>query len=463
MADVPITLVSHSRGKDDSIRVKEWPEGRPATLFNDAHAVAEWLAQYVRSGEADDAPRLFLLSSASRESLDLLEGLYKTYVEDGKTPPDQVPHTPASRRGHERNRAYVLVGPRQMMQISPAMDSSPPSRILWAFTSQGAQWAGMGVELLDSNDVFRQAIRRLDASRTSLPSPPASTIEADLRDPTISNRLFKVPQFRLTVAVQIALVQVLRSWNLAPDMVMGISSGETAAGYACGALSAEAAIAITYSLAISGLTEKDEQKTGRFAVLSLGPQQVTPYLEPGVFLAAKFSPFEVALSGVADKVEKVLDNIRAQQPDVLITTYPSGLAWHSCHEDFAKHMPAFEEATQPLIQAAEPTVPFFSTVTGGRLEGSGFLVPSYWRANFEGTIHLHSGFRAAIGDRLDRVLVIEIGPHTSHKRPIRQIADELGLDLVYLHTLERDVSCRQNLLRLSGQLFQHKIAIPGVD
>lgn len=124
------------------------------------------------------------------------------------------------------------------------------------------------------------------------------------------------------------------------------------------------------------------------------------------------------------------------------------------------------EAIQSLGQAAEPTepaIPFFSTVTGRRLEGSASLGASYWRANLEGIIEFGRCFQAAIGDRRDRVLVIEIGPHPIFKRYVEYWTEEMGLDLVYLHTLERDVSCRQSLLRLSGQLFQHKIQAQGVE
>ncbi|KAF4582096.1 polyketide synthase [Ophiocordyceps camponoti-floridani] len=480
MADVPISQVSD----DDSVRVEEWPEGRPPIMLKNGHAVAEWLAQFVRSGEADDEPRLFLLSSASRESLDRLEDLYKTCLEAEKTYPAQVPHTPASRGSHESNRAYALAGPRRMMQISPAMDSSPPSRIMWAFTCQGAQWPGMGVELVESNAVFGQAIRRMDDFLASLPSPPASTIEADLRDPAFLIRHIQTVFFRLTVAVQIALVQVLRSWNLAPDLVFGCSTGEIAAAYASGALSAEAAIAIAYFIALTAPGDEDEKRALLFAVLGLGQQRLIPYLKPGVFLTGDASPSHSMLCGDADQVQSVFDNIREQQPLVPLHLFRTNSAWHTGessspllkdgrvltdapgHEDLVKHMLALQEAIQSLGQAAEPTepaIPFFSTVTGRRLEGSASLGASYWRANLEGIIEFGRCFQAAIGDRRDRVLVIEIGPHPFFKRYVGYWTEELGLDLVYLHTLERDVSCRQSLLRLSGQLFQHKIQAQGVE
>lgn len=266
--------------------------------------------------------------------------------------------------------------------------------------------------------------------------------------------------------MQIALVQVLRSWNLAPDLVFGCSTGEIAAAYASGALSAEAAIAIAYFIALTAPGDEDEKRALLFAVLGLGQQHLIPYLKPGVFLAGDVSPFHSMFCGDADQVESVFDNIREQQPLVPLHLFRTDSAWHTGHEDLAKHMLALQEAIQSLGQAAEPTepaIPFFSTVTGRRLEGSASLGASYWRANLEGIIEFGRCFQAAIGDRRDRVLVIEIGPHPIFKRYVEYWTEEMGLDLVYLHTLERDVSCRQSLLRLSGQLFQHKIQAQGVE
>ena len=50
----------------------------------------------------------------------------------------------------------------------------------------------------------------------------------------------------LSLAVQIALTDVLASWGVLPDGVVGHSGGETAAAYACGALTAKEAITVAY-------------------------------------------------------------------------------------------------------------------------------------------------------------------------------------------------------------------------
>lgn len=51
-------------------------------------------------------------------------------------------------------------------------------------------------------------------------------------------------------ALQIALVDLLASWNIHPAAVAGHSSGEIGAAYACGSLSAEDAIVSAYYLSL---------------------------------------------------------------------------------------------------------------------------------------------------------------------------------------------------------------------
>lgn len=56
------------------------------------------------------------------------------------------------------------------------------------------------------------------------------------------------PEFSqpLCTALQIALVELLATLNIFPDVVVGHSSGEVAAAYAVGALSLRAACTVAY-------------------------------------------------------------------------------------------------------------------------------------------------------------------------------------------------------------------------
>lgn len=122
--------------------------------------------------------------------------------------------------------------------------------------------------------------------------------------------------------------------------------------------------------------------------------------------------------------------------------------------------PLYEEQLKPVVHSAEPTIPFYSSVTGDRLTGKGKLGASYWRANMENTVLFNPALRSALRDHPDKLVLIEVGPHPALEGPTRQILRDLARsDDVYIGILIRGTSCDNSLLQLAGKLYQHSIAI----
>jgi acyl transferase domain-containing protein len=109
------------------------------------------------------------------------------------------------------------------------------------FTGQGAQWFGMGRELITMSTCFKNSIMESDRSLRSI-GCDWSLLE-ELSKPSSESR---VGQSEIsqpsTTAIQIALVDLLASFGIIPSCVVGHSSGEIAGAYAAGALSLDAAI-----------------------------------------------------------------------------------------------------------------------------------------------------------------------------------------------------------------------------
>lgn len=107
--------------------------------------------------------------------------------------------------------------------------SSEP-RIGFIFTGQGAQWAGMGVELLQAYRVFRDSVARSAALLSSFGCQWDPVTE--LQRPKDKSRL-KSPEISqpICTVLQVGLVDLLRSWGVTPSKVVGHSSGEIAAAY----------------------------------------------------------------------------------------------------------------------------------------------------------------------------------------------------------------------------------------
>jgi hybrid polyketide synthase / nonribosomal peptide synthetase ACE1 len=104
--------------------------------------------------------------------------------------------------------------------------SSP--RILGVFTGQGAQWPRMGAKLIQSSPFMVKRLDELDEALASLPENVRPTWElrgemlADLATSRVSEAAVSQP---LCTAVQILLVDLLKSADVKLDAVVGHSSG----------------------------------------------------------------------------------------------------------------------------------------------------------------------------------------------------------------------------------------------
>ena len=130
----------------------------------------------------------------------------------------------------------------------------------------------------------------------------------------------------LCTALQVGLVNLLKSWNIKPYCVVGHSSGEIAAAYATNAINSAEAILIAY---YRGLITKAQHRAGAMAAIGLGREDVTPYLIRGVVIACENSPESVTLSGDVDKLDEVMAKIKLQKPDALNRKLRVSKAYHS--------------------------------------------------------------------------------------------------------------------------------------
>ena len=107
---------------------------------------------------------------------------------------------------------------------------------------------------------------------------------------------------------------------------MGHSSGELAAAYAAGALSANNAIVAAF---YRGQVCKTAKKTGGMAAVGLGKEDVRPYLASGVRIACENSGSSVTLSGDLKVLENVMSKIKEARPDTLVRKLQVEMAYHS--------------------------------------------------------------------------------------------------------------------------------------
>lgn len=126
--------------------------------------------------------------------------------------------------------------------------------------------------------------------------------------------------------MQIGLVDLLRDFGVVPDSVVGHSSGEIAAAYSTGAVTAEDAIKIAY---YRGRISKFARKDGAMLAVGLGPKAVAPYLVDGAVIACENSSTSVTVSGDEVAVDEVAAKVRELHHDVLVRRLRVQQAYHS--------------------------------------------------------------------------------------------------------------------------------------
>ncbi|KAK4452526.1 putative polyketide synthase [Podospora aff. communis PSN243] len=341
-------------------------------------------------------------------------------------------------------------------------DKKPIQTVGFIFTGQGAQWARMGAELIEQCPRFLQSIRNLDAALEELHDAPNWSIEDVLLEPAENSRIgdaeFSQP---LCTAIQVALVQVLEHWGIRPTVTVGHSSGEIAAAYAAGLISAGDAIAAAY---YRGKVTKDITTNGAMLAVGLGAEAVTHFTARHggkVVIACHNSPSSVTLSGDADVIEQV--RVELENAKIFARTVKTnGKAYHS------HHMAPVAEKYEKLIRAAKERWTFdelprpssakmVSSVTNAVLPDTTVLDHSYWSANLRNPVLFNQAVQTILAspEFSDLDLFVEIGPHSAMSGPFKQIKGALGSQskVDYLPTLLRGKDSAVQLLSFAGEMF----------
>ncbi|RDA82504.1 hypothetical protein CP532_4456, partial [Ophiocordyceps camponoti-leonardi (nom. inval.)] len=459
------------------LETEDWPQGRAERISvnsfglggMNAHAIIESLQQYHAdkatkshvNGNADpgpaDGPHLLLFSAHNEASVMGSVARHREHFNAGSAPSlKDVAFTLAHRRDHKQHRTYAIVDSSNHLSLeAPSPVAAKSARAVgWVFTGQGAHWPRMGADLIDSNAVFRQTMRKLDEFLAGLPTPPSWTIQGELGKTALDSRVGAAELSpALCVALQIGLVDVLRSWKMEPQFVLGHSVGEIAAAYASGAITAEVAVAIAYFRGLSM-----PSRSGSMAALGLGTDEAAAFLEPGVVVACENSQDSVTISGDTDKVRQVLRRVKEQRPDVLSRLLHVEKAFHSEHMN--EKMYFYEQSMEPYVQSSSARIAYYSSVRAKRLSAAERLGPSYWRDNLRKPVLFNAALRSALSDLNEKSLLVEIGPHPALQGPMNQILRDMGrADDLCVGSLRRGQDCRASLLVLAGKMFQHNVGL----
>jgi len=309
--------------------------------------------------------------------------------------------------------------------------------------------------------VFKTAIEHTDFVLNALPNGPTWKIN-DIVSGNCDKEAVNLPEISQTVctAVQIALVDLLASWSIRPSTVLGHSSGEIAAAYAGGYITAAEAIVSAW---YRGKSVALNTQPGAMLAVGMGYEKAEEYLKDfagHIQVAAINSPESTTLSGNALEIER-LSAILDAKGDFNRILRTGGNAYHSSH--MKKIGRTYHcQLTEGLDYISKlglcdkrqkyPRVPWISSVRPHKSFSTEALDASYWQSNLESPVR----FSEAVIEAVDSVgvdLILEVGPHPALKGPINQTLQSLGCSLPYASTLKRKEDARVSMLSMVGTCF----------
>ncbi|MEU5595077.1 type I polyketide synthase [Streptomyces sp. NPDC020298] len=296
----------------------------------------------------------------------------------------------ATTRAAFEHRAVVVAGDREDLLASlkavaegqrrPGVITGGPRQkgsVVFLFTGQGSQRAGMGRELYDAHPAYARSFDETCALldpllprplRDVVFAPDGSEAGADLH----TTRFAQPALF----ALEVALFRLLESWGARPDMVAGHSVGELAAAHVAGVLTLSDACTL---VAARGRLMGALPAGGAMVAVRAGESEMAASLaslagrEQEVDIAAVNGPSSVVVSGDESAVLDIAAHWREQGRET--SRLRVSHAFHSPHME--PMLADFAEVARGLTYSP-PCLPLVTAVAGRAATDEEVSSPEHW-------------------------------------------------------------------------------------
>src|SRR4030095_5939094 len=244
-------------------------------------------------------------------------------------------------------------------------------------------------------------------------------------------------------ALEIALAELMKSWGVHPDFVMGHSAAEYVAACVAGIFSREEGLQL---IALRGRLMQELPKVGGMLAARMPEAKameiVAPYSDQ-ISLAAINGPQSVVFSGKKEKIDALEKELLAQ-----------GIGVQALQVSHAFHSPLMDPILAPFeeksrgISFKTPRVPVISNLSGRILE-AGEISAAYFRRHLREAVRFEGGIRF-LADRGCEIF-LELGP-----KPVLTGMGKRCFDRapgVWISTLDSNRDDEKGVLAAAGDLY----------
>jgi acyl transferase domain-containing protein len=281
-----------------------------------------------------------------------------------------------------------------------ARDSEP--EVVFQFSGQGSQYAGMTSDLYDHEPVFRDVVNA--CARQFLPHLgfdlrsvlyPDSGAKVDANERLTQTSVTQPALF----TVELALARLWEDLGVTPDALIGHSIGELVAAHVAEVFSLDDACRL---VAERGRLMQ-EMPEGSMLAVPAPEDEVRPLLDAQCSVAAVNTPSSCVVSGPDSAIDRLAETLQDH-----------GRSTTRLRTSHAFHSPMMQAMVEPFRRSVEsaqrqaPTTPLVSCVSGNWMSETEATDPAYWARHVRQAVRYADGMATLL--KSDNRVLLECGP-----------------------------------------------------